>query len=435
MDDLHPDEATGVPTAEPQHPLGAEASRRFDFKSWGRHRGPTARLGFKPGIGSLAAQTHLFNAVIGRSMASRRMIGQRLALPVAGAGRLPVRPPEEYFPVADDRRRFAVSPSEAERRNRSFAEIQARMSGVRRTAGKSPPLGLPRATSRASQSRVGRQTGPAGAAQRMASEPAYVANPGDVRGAGRLVSSRDRLTVEPRAASARPPPARPFTSNMAAPAATAVQRVGAADAELKKSPPTKAMAVGGPGPGTIFPSRPGDAGHPLPGQIGSGFGGARSSSTVLITGRSVPSSPPGARRVLAAGPSRGLGAGGSFYGRASPTPLIHEVLRRSALPRAPPPYDSRPFKRGFGPAGSTRASMTGPSSTLAQTGASATARARALAVSSAVHPASELLAPRTLPFFALAPLTPHIASAYAPGRPGWCIGIKVPWSRNRWFLA
>ena len=208
---LQQDDTAGVSSAEPQHPLGTEARRRFDFKNWGRHRHTAAGTTLKLGIGSLAAQTQVFNAVVGRSVAARRIIGQRSAWQVAGAGRLPVRPPEEYLPIAEERRHLAVSPSAAERRNRGFMQIQERMSGVRRTSRQSPPLGLPRATSRASQSRMGRQTGPAGAVQRMASQPAYVSNPRDVTGAGQLLSPRDRLTVGPRnAAAGQPPPARQF---------------------------------------------------------------------------------------------------------------------------------------------------------------------------------------------------------------------------------
>ncbi len=214
---LQQDDTAGVSSAEPQHPLGTEARQRFDFKSWGRHRHTAPGSPLKLGIGSLAAQTQVFNAVVGRSVAARRIIGQRSAWQVAGAGRLPVRPPEEYLPIAEERRHLTVSPSAAERRNRGFMQIQERMSGARRTSRQSPPLGLPRATSRASQSRMGRQTGPAGAVPRMASQPAYVSNPRDVTGAGQLLSPRDRLTVGPRnAAAGQPPPARNFIPPMAA---------------------------------------------------------------------------------------------------------------------------------------------------------------------------------------------------------------------------
>ena len=92
------------------------------------------------------------------------------------------------------------------------------MSGVHHSGRSSGPIGLPRATSRASQSRMGRQTGPAGAAQRMVSQPAYVSNPRDVSGAGRLLTPRDRLAVETRNASAdQASPARRFVTPIAAP--------------------------------------------------------------------------------------------------------------------------------------------------------------------------------------------------------------------------
>ncbi len=194
--------ASGSRSVEPPHPLATEVRHRFDFKSWGRPRRPAADLALAFGVGSLAIRTNAFNAVIGRSLASRRILGQRFLLPVRGAAQLPVRPPEEYLPMADERHRVTVSPSPAEQRNRSFVEIRENMKGVRRPRPKALPIGLPRATSRASQSRMGRQTGPAGAAQRMMSEPAYITNPRDVGGAGRLVGPGDRLTVAPRNAAA-----------------------------------------------------------------------------------------------------------------------------------------------------------------------------------------------------------------------------------------
>ena len=218
MAGLPSDDVTGISSTGPQHPLGTEASHRFDFKSWGRHRQPAAGLTLKFGVGSLAAQTHVFNAVVGRSLAARKIIGHPSALRTAGAGQLPVRPPEEYLPVAEERHHFTVSPSDAERRNRSFIQIQEKMSGVHHGGRSSGPIGLPRATSRASQSRMGRQTGPAGAAQRMVSQPAYVSNPRDVSGAGRLLTPRDRLAVETRNASAdQASPARRFVTPIAAP--------------------------------------------------------------------------------------------------------------------------------------------------------------------------------------------------------------------------
>ncbi len=423
MGDLHPNDATRVPSAEPRHLLGTEARRRFDFKSWGRHRSSALGSGFKPGVGSLAAQTHLFNAVIGRSMASRSMIGQRLLSPAAGPGRLPVRPPEEYFPVADERRRFTVSQSEAERRNHTFMEIQARMSGVRRSAGKLPPAGLPRATSRASQSRMGRQTGPAGAGQRMAGEPAYVSNPGDVRGAGRLVSSRDRLTVEPRNASAQPPPAGQFTWNMAAPRAMRIQRGWAPDAPFQSHPQTKAIGAGQAGPGAMLPSRPTQTGRPLPGHVAGRIGRPVSSSAVLGAGRWIPSGPPLARSLLMAGPTPGLPAGGAFPASVTPARLLRDVRPGSALRRASiasTPVEHIRFSRVAG------GPVEHPLAALAKGAAPASALARAVATSSAVHAATGLPASPTPPFsvgtplalfLARAPLTPH-AEPGAPRRSG-----------------
>jgi hypothetical protein len=138
--------------------------------------------------------------------------------------------------MADERHRVTVSPSPAEQRNRSFVEIRENMRGVRRPRPKALPIGLPRATSRASQSRMGRQTGPAGAAQRMMSEPAYITNPRDVGGAGRLVGPGDRLTVAPRNAAASstvaalPIPADRITTVVRAPRALPVQSKWAGDA-------------------------------------------------------------------------------------------------------------------------------------------------------------------------------------------------------------
>ncbi len=249
-----PDGAPGARSAESPHPLGTEASQRFDFKSWGRRRRPAAGLTRTAGVGALAVQTHAFNAVVGRSLASRRMLGQRSLIPVSGAGQLPVRPPEEYLPTAEDRHRVTVSPSADERRNRSFMQIQERMSGVRRTGPKALPIGLPRATSRASQSRMGRQTGPAGAAQRMVSEPAYISNPRDVGGAGRLVGPRDRLAVAPRNAAVAPvvtalqPPAGRITPAVGGPRTLAVQRNSVGDAPFPGQPRlTGAVDRGQPG--------------------------------------------------------------------------------------------------------------------------------------------------------------------------------------------
>jgi hypothetical protein len=147
--------------------------------------------------------------------------------------------------MAEERRHFTVSASDAERRNRSFMQIQERMSGKRRGSRQPPPIGLPRATSRASQSRMGRQTGPAGAAQRMASQPAYVSNPRDVSGAGRLLSPRDRLTVGPRdAAAAQPPPARPFIAPIASLGAVPPQPLQRASAHNSPFPGHARLTTG-----------------------------------------------------------------------------------------------------------------------------------------------------------------------------------------------
>ena len=129
-----------------------------------------------------------------------------------------MRPPDEYFPVAGERQRFTVSPSETERRSRSFSEIQDRMTGARRRDHWSPPVGLPRVTARAGHTRVGRQTGPTGARGRMASQPAFVSNPREVSWSGRLVSGRDRLTVGTGNARAHPPPGPPSGELRASPA-------------------------------------------------------------------------------------------------------------------------------------------------------------------------------------------------------------------------
>jgi hypothetical protein len=226
MEGLEPHQAGPAYAAGPERQVGPEARRRFDFQSWGHRRGPAGVAPPNGRIGSLAAQTNQFVAVIGRSLASRRMIGQR-SLTVAGrTGDLPVRLPDEYFPVAGERRRFAVSATEAERRSRRFWEIQQRMTGVRKRDYRPPPIGLPMATARAGQSRVGRQTGPAGASKRMAGQPAFVSSPREVSWSGPLVSGRDRLAVGAESAGAKPPPVPPTGELKAVPALRA-QRSGA----------------------------------------------------------------------------------------------------------------------------------------------------------------------------------------------------------------
>jgi len=176
--------ALQVPRA--QNRLGQEASLRFDFARWGRRR--TAK---RPtfGAGSLASRTAQFVSLIGRSLAGRRALGQRSLLVVGGAP-FPVRPPDEYLPLAPERASFKVSPTPAERRAREWERLEQKMarSVAPKLAGRQP-LGLPRAVSRASQSRVGRQTGPTGAARRMARQPVFVANPKDVTATGPMLAS------------------------------------------------------------------------------------------------------------------------------------------------------------------------------------------------------------------------------------------------------
>jgi hypothetical protein len=131
-------------------------------------------------------------AVVGRSLAERAAAGQGLDF-LAGGEPWPLRPPEEHLPLAGERRHFTVSVSAAERQARSWAEIEQRMRGTpARRLDRRPPAVLPRATSRAGQSRVGQGTGPAGAAQRMASQPVFVSNAAEVRAAGGLRSGYDR---------------------------------------------------------------------------------------------------------------------------------------------------------------------------------------------------------------------------------------------------
>lgn len=209
----------------PLHPLGEEASRRFQFRSWARPRHRAG--GHAPRIGFLASQTSRFVSVVGRSLASRRMIGERAGLTAGQAAFLPVRPPDQYLPLAAERSHRAISVSDAERRTQQFWQVQQRMTGMAAPARKLPPLGLPRATARSDQSRVGRQTGPAGASKRMASQPAFVSNPREVAGTGRLVSSRDRLTIEARAPG-RPPPAAWIAARFPGSYALQMPRYGAA---------------------------------------------------------------------------------------------------------------------------------------------------------------------------------------------------------------
>ncbi len=131
-------------------------------------------------------------AVVGRSLAERAWAGQRLGFLAAGET-WPLRPPEEYLPLAGERRHVSVSVSAAERQARSWAEIEQRMRGTAATRpARRPPAVLPRATSRAGQSRVGLGTGPAGAAGRMASQPVFVSHPGEVRAAGGMRAGHER---------------------------------------------------------------------------------------------------------------------------------------------------------------------------------------------------------------------------------------------------
>ena len=198
MADLEPGKAkpdsTGMGPG-PRRPLGREASRRFDLAHWARPcwaRPCWARLARSMTAGLLATRSSGFVAVVGRSLAERAAAGQGLDF-LAGGEPWPLRPPEEHLPLAGERRHFTVSVSAAERQARSWAEIEQRMRGTpARRLGHRPPAVLPRATSRAGQSRVGQGTGPAGAAQRMASQPVFVSNAAEVRAAGGLRSCYDR---------------------------------------------------------------------------------------------------------------------------------------------------------------------------------------------------------------------------------------------------
>ena len=221
MADLEPGKAIpdgAVMGTPPRRPLGREASRRFDLAHWARPCwanpcwanpggigpsgggpsgiGPRAgRLARPMTAGSLASRSNGFVAVVGRSLAERAAAGQGLGFLAAGE-LWPLRPPEQHLPLAGERRHFSVSVSAAERQARSWAEIEHRMRGApARQLARRPPAVLPRATSLAGQSRVGQGTGPAGAAQRMASQPVFVSNPGEVRAAGGLRSGHDRPGV------------------------------------------------------------------------------------------------------------------------------------------------------------------------------------------------------------------------------------------------
>ena len=359
------------------------------------------------------------------------MIGQRSASQVAGAGRLPVRPPEEYLPVADERRHLTVSPSEAERRNRTFMEIQERMSGVRRTGRQSAARwACPRATSRASQSRMGRQTGPAGAVQRMASQPAYVSNPRDVSGAGQVLSPRDRLTVGPRnAAVGQPPPARNFIPPMAALGGgqvNLVQRASGNGSPFQSHVPlTTAIARGAAGlpvapqSGTnpsrpAIPLRPAAPslpvvmlGHPArnvasPGDRGRHFA---ASPPVPFIGRSKPAI---SRAVFgSAGPERRLG----YAGTAPVAPSIAAPGSGPSLFSLPGPSLVRPLSPG-------RVASSASPRGLAR--AVATPRFGDAGVSRGTLPAStrspsgtRLLRPRPLGSGAVSLPTPGLPSLYA----------------------
>jgi len=180
---------SGATDAGPRYQLGREASRRFDFAWWGRRRPGTK--GPLPAPGTLGPQCSRFAELVGRSFAVRRSLGQRLAFPPPLVP-WPARTPEEYLPLAGLRQRFRISPSAAERNARLQWEIERRMRGaaLARPARRLPAELLPRASARASQSRLGRGTGPAGAPQRAASELVFVANPPEVRAAAGIGQSQ-----------------------------------------------------------------------------------------------------------------------------------------------------------------------------------------------------------------------------------------------------
>ena len=194
---------------EAERPLASGARERFDYARWGRG-GPHSCWPRLAGVstGSLAVRTSRFVAVVGRSLAGRRALGQRLGYPL-GVATLPVRPPEEYLPLAGARRQFTVSISSAERQALGWREVERRMkAGPLARQGRRPaPPGLPSASARGGQSRIGKGTGPAGVAERMASQPVFVSNPQEVRAAGRMFAGeRSSVGAKPLA---HPPHARP----------------------------------------------------------------------------------------------------------------------------------------------------------------------------------------------------------------------------------
>jgi hypothetical protein len=189
--------------SEPSHSLGKEATRRFDFGQWAQAK---KRWRAPQRTGWVAAKVREFGALVGRSLASRRMLGQRTSFLTEMGEGLPVRPPDEYLPLAGERRHFAVPMAAAESQARSWREVSQRMRGelASRSKPRAPQPLLPRATRRASQSRVGQGTGPTGAAGRLAGRPVFVSNPKEVRAVGHVASSHYRAAPE-RSALSGPP--------------------------------------------------------------------------------------------------------------------------------------------------------------------------------------------------------------------------------------
>jgi hypothetical protein len=326
----------------PSHPLGREASRRFDFEHWAQAK---KRWRAPQRTGWVAAKARGFGALVGRSLASRRMLGQRSRFLTGMGEGLPVRPPDEYLPLAGERRHFAVSMSAAERQARSWREVSQRMRGelASRSKPRAPQPLLPRATRRSSQSRVGQGTGPTGAAGRLAGRPVFVSNPKEVKAVGPVVSSHYRAVPERRSLSG-PPVERsaPLPHNLARNYPATGRRPSSQAAA--SSPPSQGAAVGR----RAGPSVPGRAhGIPFAASLGSTIGPAsclgrwgppasmvspvlrgQLQSSALLSRRISKPSPPGACHALPTAE------------RASPTPrrqrlasLYGEQLRK--MPAGP----------------------------------------------------------------------------------------------------
>src|SRR5262249_44831129 len=136
-------------------------------------------------VGRLADATTRFGALIGRSLAARRMLAGSEQVRVGSTSGLGVGLLSLPLLAATwEQRRPRPSMTSIERQARAAEEARNRLAGALPPKKPPPPRGLPMATSRRRHSAAGADTGPAAAVGRMASEAAFVRNPSEVRAAG-----------------------------------------------------------------------------------------------------------------------------------------------------------------------------------------------------------------------------------------------------------